>query len=124
MPLGIIIYIHRFQVHTVCLKLSELVMGFIEQSVGLCACLYGNRALRHQYIQALNKAQLLCSPMKMMTQAFSQSLVLENISLVQYGRQSANSPRILSSASIQTATVSCWMGISSSTVLQYFNRII
>lgn len=30
----------------------------------------------------------------------------------------------LSSASVRTVTVSFWMGINSSTVLQYFNRII
>lgn len=30
MPLGIMIYIHRFQVHTVSFKLSELAMEFIE----------------------------------------------------------------------------------------------
>ena len=61
---------------------------------------------------------------KVMGARCSQSLQLENVSSVQYGRQSVNSPRILSSASVQTATVSCWMGIISSTVLQYFNRII
>lgn len=110
------VIIHRFQVHAVSLKLRELVMEFTEQS-GAFMC-------RPLWKQASNKAQLLYCPFANDDTGVPQPLMLENISSVQYGRQSADSQRIHSSASNQTATVSCWMGIISSTVLQYFNRII
>lgn len=69
----------------------------------LCASFYRNRAIRHQYNQPQTK------PSCFVHLVLTHSSSVANISSVHRGRQSTNSPRILSSASIRTPTVSCWM---------------
>lgn len=55
---------------------SELVVGVHRVVWGLCASLYANRAIRHHYIQASDKAELLRSANPSdATQFFSQSNV-------------------------------------------------